>query len=192
MLPQYTQAEIDQHRQHMARRSRMQMAARFARSPAKKLETPPPVAAVEEVAPPTPPPPVMLPFKRDILFIGTAPDDMPDASAPQPLFSVRGIIKMLAYARSIPVEAICSPRRTADLVKVRQDAMFIAWALTVQSLPEIGRRFGGRDHTTVLHAVRKRAKELGIAGLPDMRERAKECAKAMLFDASAMCAEISR
>jgi chromosomal replication initiator protein len=41
------------------------------------------------------------------------------------------------------------------VVRPRQIAMYLAKALTLRSLPEIGRRFGGRDHTTVLHAVRK-------------------------------------
>ena len=50
---------------------------------------------------------------------------------------------------------ILSLRRTATVVKPRQVAMFLSKALTPRSLPEIGRRFGGRDHTTVLHAVRK-------------------------------------
>jgi chromosomal replication initiator protein len=40
-------------------------------------------------------------------------------------------------------------------VRPRQVAMYLAKTLTLRSLPEIGRRFGGRDHTTVLHAVRK-------------------------------------
>jgi len=46
-------------------------------------------------------------------------------------------------------------RRTAQVVKARQIAMYLAKTMTEMSLPEIGRRFGGRDHTTVLHAVRK-------------------------------------
>ncbi len=41
------------------------------------------------------------------------------------------------------------------MVRPRQIAMYLAKSLTLRSLPEIGRRFGGRDHTTVLHAVRK-------------------------------------
>jgi chromosomal replication initiator protein len=41
------------------------------------------------------------------------------------------------------------------VVRPRQIAMFLAKVLTSRSLPEIGRRFGGRDHTTVLHSVRK-------------------------------------
>jgi chromosomal replication initiator protein len=48
-----------------------------------------------------------------------------------------------------------SSRRTANVVRPRQVAMYLAKQLTLRSLPEIGRRFGGRDHTTVLHAVRK-------------------------------------
>jgi hypothetical protein len=48
-----------------------------------------------------------------------------------------------------------SRRRTRDLVIPRQIAMYLCKTLTFKSLPEIGRRFNGKDHTTVLHAVRK-------------------------------------
>jgi chromosomal replication initiator protein len=50
---------------------------------------------------------------------------------------------------------LISARRTAGIVRPRQIAMFLAKNLTSNSLPVIGREFGGRDHTTVLHAVRK-------------------------------------
>jgi chromosomal replication initiator protein len=50
---------------------------------------------------------------------------------------------------------LLSERRTASIVRPRQIAMYLAKVLTHRSLPDIGRRFGGRDHTTVLHAVRK-------------------------------------
>jgi chromosomal replication initiator protein len=50
---------------------------------------------------------------------------------------------------------LLSNRRTRTIVKPRQIAMYLAKVMTPRSLPEIGRRFGGRDHTTVLHAVRK-------------------------------------
>jgi hypothetical protein len=46
-------------------------------------------------------------------------------------------------------------RRLASVVRARQVAMYLTKVLTTRSFPEIGRRFGGRDHTTVLHAVRK-------------------------------------
>jgi chromosomal replication initiation ATPase DnaA len=50
---------------------------------------------------------------------------------------------------------LMSQRRQADVVFARQFAMWRAKRETMRSLPEIGRKFGGRDHTTVLHAVRK-------------------------------------
>lgn len=50
---------------------------------------------------------------------------------------------------------LLSARRTRTIVRPRQIAMFLAKMMTPRSLPEIGRRFGNRDHTTVLHAVRK-------------------------------------
>jgi chromosomal replication initiation ATPase DnaA len=50
---------------------------------------------------------------------------------------------------------ILSERRTKEVVYPRQIAMYLCKTLTPRSLPEIGRRFGKRDHTTVLHAVRK-------------------------------------
>lgn len=50
---------------------------------------------------------------------------------------------------------IISQRRTANIVRPRQVAMYLTKQLTLRSLPDIGRRFGGRDHTTVLHAVKK-------------------------------------
>lgn len=50
---------------------------------------------------------------------------------------------------------LLSSRRTAAVVLPRQIAMYLAKKLTPRSLPDIARRFGGRDHTTALHAVRK-------------------------------------
>jgi chromosomal replication initiator protein len=48
-----------------------------------------------------------------------------------------------------------SARRARAVARPRQVAMYLAKQLTPRSLPEIGRKFGGRDHTTVMHAVRK-------------------------------------
>ena len=50
---------------------------------------------------------------------------------------------------------LISERRTRSVARPRQAAMWLAKKLTTRSLPDIGRRFGGRDHTTVLHAVRR-------------------------------------
>jgi chromosomal replication initiator protein len=55
----------------------------------------------------------------------------------------------------VPRVDILSERRTAAIVRPRQVAMYLARTMTMRSLPEIGRRFGGRDHTTVLSGVRK-------------------------------------
>ena len=55
----------------------------------------------------------------------------------------------------ISLTAMCSPSRMGNVVRARQVAMFLVKELTLKSLPEIGRKFGDRDHTTVLHAVRK-------------------------------------
>jgi chromosomal replication initiator protein len=68
---------------------------------------------------------------------------------------IEDIQKLVASHYSVSRADILSSRRTAVVVKPRQVAMFLAKTLTMRSLPEIGRRFGGRDHTTVLHAVRK-------------------------------------
>ena len=68
---------------------------------------------------------------------------------------IEDIQKLVANHYSVSRADILSSRRTAVVVKPRQVAMFLAKTLTMRSLPEIGRRFGGRDHTTVLHAVRK-------------------------------------
>ena len=74
---------------------------------------------------------------------------------------IEDIQKLVASRYNVSRSDILSERRTAAVVKPRQIAMYLSKILTPRSLPEIGRRFGGRDHTTVLHAVRKIEKALG-------------------------------
>ncbi len=69
--------------------------------------------------------------------------------------SVENIQKAVADFYSIKVADMYSKKRPANIAKPRQIAMYIAKELTQKSLPEIGDLFGGRDHTTVLHAVRR-------------------------------------
>jgi len=68
---------------------------------------------------------------------------------------IEDILKAVSRHYKVPRNELLSARRSRDVVRPRQIAMYLAKALTARSLPEIGRRFGGRDHTTVLHSVRK-------------------------------------
>jgi len=68
---------------------------------------------------------------------------------------IEDIQKRVASHYNVSRADLLSSRRTAAVVMPRQIAMLLAKSLTLRSLPDIGRRFGGRDHTTVLHAVRK-------------------------------------
>ncbi|HZG21079.1 MAG TPA: chromosomal replication initiator protein DnaA [Herbaspirillum sp.] len=69
--------------------------------------------------------------------------------------SVENIQKTVADFFNIKVADMYSKKRPANIARPRQIAMYLAKELTQKSLPEIGDLFGGRDHTTVLHAVRK-------------------------------------
>jgi chromosomal replication initiator protein len=68
---------------------------------------------------------------------------------------IEEIQRVVARHYNVSRADMLSARRTATVVRPRQVAMYLSKVLTLRSLPEIGRRFGGRDHTTVLHAVRK-------------------------------------
>lgn len=76
-----------------------------------------------------------------------------------PLFSdgkMRVIMRATAQEYApVTVMDIVSQRRTKAVVQARQVVMYLAKTMTTRSLPEVGRRIGGRDHTTVLHGVRK-------------------------------------
>lgn len=69
--------------------------------------------------------------------------------------TIKDIQMVTAEFYGISENDMCSQRRDMPVVRIRQVAMFLAKTLTPKSLPEIGRRFGGRDHTTVLSAVRR-------------------------------------
>lgn len=65
------------------------------------------------------------------------------------------LLSRVARATGVTVTDIRSERRPVDVVKARQIVFYVARTMTTYSLPEIGRRCGGRDHTTVLHGVRR-------------------------------------
>jgi len=68
---------------------------------------------------------------------------------------IEDIQRVVSRHYNVSRQELVSDRRTRVIVKPRQIAMYLAKTMTPRSFPEIGRRFGGRDHTTVLHAVRK-------------------------------------
>jgi chromosomal replication initiator protein len=69
--------------------------------------------------------------------------------------TIEEIQKRVAEHFNIKLSEMSSARRSRAVARPRQVAMYLAKQLTQRSLPEIGRKFGGRDHTTVMHAVRK-------------------------------------
>lgn len=120
-------------------------AGGFAAKPRKVEVAPPPVpepieeviAAVEEVEP--------------IVDAIVEPVDVPF----KPPAYVNDVLAFIVKRFGITLLDMTSERRTANLVKPRQIAMWLAKDITKRSLPYIGTRMGGRDHTTILHGIRK-------------------------------------
>ncbi|WP_309665663.1 chromosomal replication initiator protein DnaA [Tabrizicola sp.] len=69
--------------------------------------------------------------------------------------SIEEIQRKVAEHYNIRLSDMIGPKRLRNIARPRQVAMYLAKQLTPRSLPEIGRRFGGRDHTTIMHGVRK-------------------------------------
>lgn len=144
-------------RQHLAHKMRqrriLEAAARFQ---AKQRAAAQRVAAVP-VATLTPAPAVIVPadpmtfFEKTFWFADLTSDAPSRPKHPK----ISDIQRAVAEHYDVTVTDIISARRTASVVLPRQVAMYLARTLTLKSLPEIGRHFGGRDHTTGLHAVRK-------------------------------------
>ena len=101
-------------------------------------------------------------FKGKSITIDVAKNALKDLlSVQNRQISVENIQKTVAEFYNIKVADMYSKRRPANIARPRQIAMYLAKELTQKSLPEIGDLFGGRDHTTVLHAVRKISGERG-------------------------------
>ena len=82
--------------------------------------------------------------------------------------TVENIQKTVAEYYKIRVAELLSKRRSRSIARPRQVAMALARELTNHSLPEIGDAFGGRDHTTVMHACER------VKGLREIERRASE------------------
>lgn len=99
-------------------------------------------------------------FTQQSVTVELAKEALKDLIAlQQKMVTLENIQKTVADYYKIRIADILSKKRTRNITRPRQMAMAIAKELTTHSLPEIGDAFGGRDHTTVLHAVRK-VKEL--------------------------------
>jgi chromosomal replication initiator protein len=95
-------------------------------------------------------------FSQKEINIGLAREALKDLlSIQNRQVGVENIQKTVADFYKIKVADMYSKKRPASIARPRQIAMYIAKEMTQKSLPEIGELFGGRDHTTVLHAVRK-------------------------------------
>ncbi|GAA1250794.1 hypothetical protein GCM10009676_41920 [Prauserella halophila] len=85
-------------------------------------------------------------------------DLIPDSQAPE--ISASTIMGVTADFFDVTVDDLCGPGKTKALATARQIAMYLCRELTDMSLPRIGQTFGGRDHTTVMHADKKIRKEM--------------------------------
>lgn len=105
--------------------------------------------------------PRLVPDPRIVADVQAALDDKIEAPPPRPrLTPIIAIQHIVALHLGVPPASLRGPRRTPGVVLPRQTAMWLAKWLTVQSTVDIGRRFGGRDHTTVLHGIRQTDKRI--------------------------------
>ncbi len=141
-------AQLTPTQQQAVERRRAFRASIDAHAAARKVAQSAPATAVglppQAVAAETDPPAIIWPVIPEVPEI------------PSTVFShIVQIQKVVATHYKIRMTDICSARRTANIVRPRQVAMYLCRTLTNKSYPEIGRRFGGRDHTTALHAFNK-------------------------------------
>jgi chromosomal replication initiator protein len=109
---------------------------------------------------------------------------------------MEAIIRMTAARFGYSYLELISPRRKQPLVQARQAAMWLVWKTTDRSHPEIGRAMGGRDHTTILHGVRKVEERMAaqpeyadlVRGLRDEIEEAKAAAMSAALDPTPLSA----
>jgi hypothetical protein len=115
-----------------------------------------PKPVVAAALPPAPEPDVVIVWPEPAPFVA-ADEPVKLDDDPVPVFKIRVNDIQRETSRHFGVtrvDLVCQ-RRTMNLVVPRQVAMYLARILTPRSLPEIGRYFGGRDHTTVMHSVNK-------------------------------------
>jgi chromosomal replication initiator protein len=87
-------------------------------------------------------------------------DLIPDSQVPE--ISASQIMAVTAEFFSVSLDDLCGPGKTKALAQARQISMYLCRELTDLSLPRIGQTFGGRDHTTVMHADKKIRNEISL------------------------------
>jgi len=94
--------------------------------------------------------------------------------------AVRDIVKTVAKISGFSIAEIVGPRRFVDLVRIRQIAAWVARNFTDRSLPAIASEFGGRDHTTILHAVRAVDKSIAKGRIEPAEQTVEGWTRALL------------
>jgi hypothetical protein len=140
------------------------LLSRLARFHGEAFVTVAPVVVIEAPPPPAPPPivPDVAPITECISEIEEGPRKP----------TIKEIQKCISKHFNIPMNELLSSRRLAKIVRPRQIGFYLARKLTTRSLPEIGRKFGGKDHSTILHACRKI--EERMAGDPSLARTVAE------------------
>lgn len=141
--PCHTAADVWERARHVAA---------LRRASFKPLPPPPPMVAA-------PKPPAMVPLPPAPVSTAMpppAPEPPQEPKPPKPfIISVRTVIGAAAAHFGMTSMALLSPRREGLLPLQRQIAMYVAKEVTSRSMPWIGRCFDNRDHTTILHGIRK-------------------------------------
>jgi hypothetical protein len=97
-------------------------------------------------------------FLAAIVQVDDQGREVPDETSPVPLW--KQIARQVAAKHKVSVKDLVSPRRDRPSVLARHEAFWRCKKETTMSLPLIGRRFGGRDHTTVLHGIKAHARRM--------------------------------
>lgn len=148
---------LQEQRQHYAAVRRRLWSGTYVDEPPRprRIEIPP-----EELEPP---PQYIAPNYRRIYLSPIGPQIPHAEMRARRLPRGRDLIREFALAHDIEVSALISPKRSMHLVRLRQELMVVLYAQTTLSLPQIGALLGGRDHTTILHGIRKHCE---VAGIP--------------------------
>ncbi len=92
--------------------------------------------------------------------------------------SIEEVIRIVAKQYGLKAGELKSPKRAKPITRARQIAMYLCRELTSESFPEIGSRFGGRDHATVIHGVNKIRALLEVDS--DLQREIKQLGKSLM------------